>query len=299
MMIEHVAQILCALPFCALEMAGQSCQPLESARTPQFESFLQQWYKLSPQQSFTLIDSGTVDSACYRKLVFRASMPAPLLTLYLTPDGKHLVSGLMDLKVDPAVARRKKEEEVEALLENGALLTSGESAAPLKMVVFTDFQCPYCKRFAGFLSELTPGERSKLQLTYRQFPLNMHSWAQDAAALAACVAMQDRAAFWKLHNFLFSEQQELSKETLASKAMDFLSHDKTFDTKQVASCLTGKAFQEFLQRDERLAMDLGINATPTVFLNGQKIRAGSLQDLRTAMHAAGEELVPATPEQEK
>ncbi len=287
-MIGRVVQILCALPFCVLETTGQSCKPLGSARAPQFESFLQRWYKLSPEQNFNLVDSDTVDSSCYRKLVFRASTPAPLLTLYLTPDGKHLVSGVMDLTIDPAVARRQKQEEVEALLTNGALLTSSETTAPLKLVIFTDFQCPYCRRFAGFLNELTPDERSKLQLTYRQFPLNMHSWAQDAAALAACVAMQDRPAFWRLHDFLFSEQQQLSKETLVPKAMDFLYQDKTFDTKQAESCLTGKRFQESLQRDERLAIDLGITATPTVFLNGQKIRVGSTQDLRRAMTAATE-----------
>ena len=192
----------------------------------------------------------------------------------------------MDLTVDPAVAQRMKQEEVEALLSSGALLTYGESNAPVKMTVFSDFQCPYCKRLASFVNELTPDERRKVQITYRQLPLNIHSWAQDAAALSACVALQDKAAFWKLHDFLFFEQQNLSKETLLSKAMSLLSQNKNFDTKKVSACLADRVFQESLQRDERLAMDLGINSTPTVFLNGRKIRVGSPQDLRAAMKAA-------------
>ncbi len=154
---------------------------------------------------------------------------------------------------------------------------------------------PYCKRFAGFLDDLTPEERAKLQITYRQLPLNIHSWAQDAAALSACVALQDKAAFWKLHDFLFSNQQALSKETLVGKALEFLSQDKAVDPQRVTSCLAEKAFQESLQRDQQLAMDLGINSTPTIFLNGGRISVRSVDDLRKAMWAGELESAAAPP----
>ena len=75
---------------------------------------MKQWYRLPPGQTASLVDSSSVDSACYRKLVFRASVPSPLLTLYLTPDGKHLVSGVMDLGIDPAVAQHKRQAELDA-----------------------------------------------------------------------------------------------------------------------------------------------------------------------------------------
>ncbi|MBV9085035.1 MAG: thioredoxin domain-containing protein [Acidobacteriaceae bacterium] len=274
---------------------AEQCRPAEKLDTPKVENLLKIWYRLPTNQRFTLVDSSTVDSACYRKLVFRASVPAPLLTLYLTPDGKHLVTSVMDLEVDPAVARRKKQDAVQQVLSSGALLTSGPGSAPLKLVVFSDFQCPYCKRFAGFMNELTPEERSQLQITYRQFPLNIHSWAQDAPALAACVALQDKAAFWKLHDYFFSEQQELSKETLTPKALEFLAQTTSVDTAKISGCIASKSYRESLQGDERLAADLGIRSTPTVFLNGQPIRVASLQDLRTAMHTAMEEAVLARP----
>ncbi len=154
------------------------------------------------------------------------------------------------------------------------------------MVVFSDFQCPYCRRFAGFLNDLTPEERQKLQITYRQLPLNIHSWAQDAAALSACVALQDNAAFWKLHDFLFANQQELTKETVAGKALEFLSQEKAVDPNKVTSCLTEKGYQESLRRDQQLAMDLGIQGTPTVFLNGRRVSVRSIEDLRKALQTA-------------
>ncbi len=281
--------ILAAISPC---LGMEPCRQFGSDDKPALEIFVKQWYKLPPNQTVTLIDSATVDSSCYRKLTFRASVPAPLLTLYLTPDGKHLVTGVMDLTVDPVLARRQKQDELEAQLTAGALLTSVPSTAPLKMVVFSDFQCPYCKRFAGFLNGLTPEERGKLQITYRQLPLPMHPWAQDAAALSVCVALQDKTAFWKLHDFLFANQQELTKETITAKALEFLSQDKAVDSNKVTSCLSEKGFEPSLQRDQQLATDLGIQGTPTVFLEARRISVKSVEDLRKALRTAEVESAP-------
>ena len=274
------------LLFITLGGRAQTCQPVESAQKSQLETFIAQWYKLPPNQTITLIDSNTADSACYRKLVFRASVPAPLLTLYVTPDGKHLVTGVMDLSIDPAVARRQKQGELQKQLTAGALLHSGLSSAASHLVVFSDFQCPYCKRFAGFLNELTADERANLQITYRQLPLNIHSWARDAAALGACVAIQDKSAFWKVHDFLFAEQQDISKENLVGKVLISLANDHAIDPSKVASCLKDRSYEPYLRGDEQLATDLGIASTPTIFMNGQKIRVASLDDLRNALKSA-------------
>ena len=67
-------------------------------------------------QSVTLADSAAVDSACYRKLFFRASVPAPPLVLYLTPDKTRLVSGVMDLSADPVIAQQQARDELAARL---------------------------------------------------------------------------------------------------------------------------------------------------------------------------------------
>jgi len=265
---------------------AEQCQAISSQESARFETFLRAWYQLPSHQSLTLIDSSAVDSSCYRKLVFRASMRAPLLTLYLTPDGKHLVSGVMDLTVDPAVAQRKMRQELAATLASGAWLIRGDEEAPLKIVVFSDFECPYCKRFAEIVQQLTPEERSQLQIIYRQLPLNIHPWARDAAALSTCVALQDKEAFWKLHDFLFAHQEELSKDTLQSKVLDFLSHETSVDAKAVSGCLNQKSFEDRLHQDEQLAIDMGITSTPSVFLNGRRISVRSIDDLRNAIRTA-------------
>lgn len=223
-----------------------NCHDLTEQEKQALEAFVSNLYRPATSYRLELINTSAVDAACYRRLIFRASVPSSLPTLYRAPDGKHLVTGVMDLTVDPAVTQRKIRQDLHEQLSSGALLTSGTSTAPMKMVVFSDFQCPYCRRFASFLDELTPDERAKLQIIYRQLPLNMHAWAQDAAALSACVALQDKTAFWKLHDFLFSNQQEVSKDTLTAKALAFLSQEKAVDPTRVTSCLAEKSYQESL-----------------------------------------------------
>jgi len=234
------------------------------------EAYIKTWHKLPDNQTVTLVDGSLVDASCYRKLVFRASVPAPLLTLYLAPDGKHLVTGVMDLTADPIATQHKKQKGFEELLGSGALLTSPLSGAPARVVVFSDFQCPYCKRFADLVNGLTQEERAKLRTTYRQLPLNIHAWAQDASELSACVALQDKAAFWKLHDLLFAHQQELSKETIAERALEFLAQERSVNPQKMKSCLSGKEDQESLQHDEQLAMDLGITVLRPFFSMGGK-----------------------------
>ena len=285
-MFRYLLACLAMMVFISMSSSVKACDTITDKDRIKLEAYINTLYKLPEKQTVALVDGSVVDAACYRKLVFRASVPAPLLTLYLTPDGKHLVSNVMDLTIDPIVAQHKKQREFEELLASGALLTSPPSGAPARIVVFSDFQCPYCKRFAEIVSGLNSDERVKLQITYRQLPLNIHAWARDASELSACVALQDKAAFWKLHDFLFAQQGELSKETVVGKALGFLAQEKTVDRAKVESCLAEKTYEDFVRRDEQVAMDLGITGTPTVFINGRKVSVRSVEDLRAAIRSA-------------
>ena len=266
-------------------LTAQQCQPLAPADRSQFERFVKEWYHMPASQSVTLTDSTTLNSGCYRKLIFRASVPAPPLVLYLTPDKTRLVSGVMDLAVDPAISQKKSRDDLAGRLVSGALLTTGPNSAPVKLVVFSDFECPYCKQFANILAALRPEERAQIEIVYRQFPLNIHVWASDAAQISTCVALQNQNAFWKLHDFFFENQQALSKETILSKSLDYLRRSEVVDPTKLSACVAEKRFQPILQQDETLALDLGIRGTPTVFINGRAIVVRSVDDLRSAIQS--------------
>gem|GEM_PF-6784138 len=183
-MLHHLPVHVGVMALSSMFSSAMACDVITDKDVTKLESYVRTWYKIPSNQTVTLVGDSTVDAFCYRKLVFRSSAPAPLLTLYLTPDGKHLVTGVMDLTVDPVVAQRKMRQELADKLSSGANLIKGPETAPLKIVVFSDFQCPYCKQFADIVQQLTPEERSKLQIVYRQLPLNIHPWARDAAALS-------------------------------------------------------------------------------------------------------------------
>jgi hypothetical protein len=91
---------------------SQSCQTLGTAKKAEIEAYLKRLYKLPDNQTIPEIDTSFIDSACYRKVAFRPRAGAPLLTVYLAPDGEHLAIGLIDLTVDPFVAQRKMREEL-------------------------------------------------------------------------------------------------------------------------------------------------------------------------------------------
>src|ERR1700751_679436 len=162
-MLVKILSLFFSLLFVSRVNAIESCRRVPAEQISELETFVKRWYRVPANDTITLIGTGTVDAACYRRLVFRASAPVPLLTLYLTPDGRHLVPQVMDLDVDPAIAPRKKREEVEAQLTGGTILTQGPSDAALRLVEFSDYQCFYCKRFANILTELAPEERSNLR----------------------------------------------------------------------------------------------------------------------------------------
>lgn len=88
-------------------LASDRCAPVTPSEILELENCVKHWYRLPSDQKIRITDSNAVDSASYRKLIFRTNVPSPMLILYLTPDGKHLVSGVMDLAIDPAVAQRK------------------------------------------------------------------------------------------------------------------------------------------------------------------------------------------------
>lgn len=96
----------------ASNLSAQSCSEFTSGKKMQIEEFLKRSYQLPPNQAIR-IEETSIDSACYRKLVFRASMSVPRLTAYLAPDGQHLVFGVIDLMVDPLIAQRRRDGDSE------------------------------------------------------------------------------------------------------------------------------------------------------------------------------------------
>jgi protein-disulfide isomerase len=141
----------------------------------------------------------------------------------------------------------------------------GPENAPITIVEFSDFQCPFCRRWHEEVYEpLLAAYPDKIRLVYRHLPLtSIHPDAFPAAEAAMCAGEQD--AFWQYHDKLFSS------ETLGSAIYTQYAQELSLDTTSFEACMTEHKYQEAVQIDTDFAIDLGIRSTPTFFINGLAI----------------------------
>ena len=141
----------------------------------------------------------------------------------------------------------------------------GPSNAPITIVEFSDYQCPFCRRWHDEVYEpLLAAYPGKIKLVYRNLPLtSIHPDALSAAEAAMCAGKQD--AYWQYHDKLFSS------ESLGNAVYVQYAQDLGLDMTSFEACMTDHEYQEAIQTDSDFAINLGISSTPTFFVNGLAI----------------------------
>jgi len=140
----------------------------------------------------------------------------------------------------------------------------GPEDAPITVVEYGDYQCPYCGQAYGIVEELVRTFGDDLRFVFRNFPLvDVHAHAQAAAELAEAAALQGK--FWQMHDTLFENQTDLTDGALAHYATSV-----GLDTRQVAHDLEGGAPRRRVEADFEGAIRSGANGTPTFFVNGER-----------------------------
>ena len=141
----------------------------------------------------------------------------------------------------------------------------GPADAPITLVEFSDYQCPYCRRWHAEVYEPLLAEYpGKIRFVYRHLPLDsIHPDAIPAAEASMCAGEQD--AFWQFHEKLFSSEA-LGDQVYARYAQELGLDMQTFE-----ACVSGRKYQQAVEEDTSFALDLGIRSTPTFFVNGLAI----------------------------
>jgi protein-disulfide isomerase len=186
---------------------------------------------------------------------------------YVSADGKKILRGdVFEINKSPFQANLDK-------LKTDQQPTYGEPAnAPVSMVVFTDFQCPYCKEEAQILREnLAKSFPGKVRVTFMDFPLDqIHNWARTAAIAGRCVYKQNPAAFWDYFDWVYENQQAIGLDNFNSKFQIFAS-DKKLDGMALGRCVENKTSEPDVNREVAEGHALEVSATPTIFMNGRKL----------------------------
>jgi protein-disulfide isomerase len=157
--------------------------------------------------------------------------------------------------------------------------TRGNKDAADYLVEFSDFQCPACKAFSGEVGKLGDKYPDKLLIVYRNFPLPQHEFSKTAAMVAEAAGQQNK--FWEMEKLLFDNQESFSDEKFASLAAEL-----KLDMTKFNSALNDGKIKDKIQADVDYGNRIGINATPTFYLNGIKLELNTPTDLTAAVEKA-------------
>jgi protein-disulfide isomerase/uncharacterized membrane protein len=139
----------------------------------------------------------------------------------------------------------------------------GPADAPVTIIVFTDFECPFCRRMHQSLQALMNRFPGKIRMAFRHFPLSRHKWAKRAAEFSYCAQQQSR--FWSFADSVFAHQDRLSEEILHTYAR----HSKIADMEGFNRCVETGQGRKAVAEDIAEGKDLGVKSTPTLFINGR------------------------------
>jgi protein-disulfide isomerase len=147
----------------------------------------------------------------------------------------------------------------------------GPANARIKLVEFSDFQCPFCVLAAPQIHAVLKAYPNDVSLVFKQFPLDFHSQAGTAAA--AALAAQKQGKFWEMHDSLFAQRGRLSGPVIRE-----LARQLGLDMKRFDADLNSADIKKNVERDEDDGEKAGVMGTPTLFINGQRFNANLSMD---------------------
>lgn len=188
--------------------------------------------------------------------------------IYSNGGFDRLTAGGLDgsANIKDSVGSVKASEDDDAFL--------GEKNAPVVLIEFSDFQCPFCRSFWRDSLPLIKSEyigTGKVKFVYRDFPLSFHPGAMPAAQAAECA--EEQGKFWEMHDKIFSEQDKLGSGTVQFDINDLKkwAGQIGLNTTKFNSCLDSQKYAQEATDDQKDGQAAGVGGTPTIFVNGQAI----------------------------
>lgn len=151
-------------------------------------------------------------------------------------------------------------------LDNRATL--GPAGAPIQLVEFADFECPYCARaFSEVETLVNTSYKGRVHLIWKNFPLAVHPWAEQAAIAAECVREQNPAAFWTVAGDFYHDQSDINVQNLREHIDGYVS-TLGLDAKALNACILGNDAESRIEQDKKDGNAIHLNSTPTFLING-------------------------------
>ena len=156
---------------------------------------------------------------------------------------------------------------------------TGPANAPVTLVEFSDFQCPYCAKAIKELDAILKAYPTQVKLIFKQFPLDVHS--QAALAAQAAIAAHQQGKFWPMHDAMFANRNDLSRQSILA-----LATRTGLDLKRFTADMDSERAHQTVLRDEQDGDKAGVEGTPAVFINGQRYNGSlALEPMRKVIDA--------------
>jgi protein-disulfide isomerase len=274
-MTKRYRVVLLMLGFILTAVAvGAEMQVELNKRQPLDKTPLDIAQSVSDGRLFVLLEGGTVQIlSADGQIQERFQADPDVTTLEVSPDGKRLYLGN---------AKRNELQFIDLSIaynlpvNNSAI--KGPVDAPVTVMVFDDFQCPYCARLVPMIEKVMETYPTQVRVVFKHFPLNMHKFARQAAI--ASIAARNQGKFWQLHDQLFANYNQLNDEKIrelaASVGLDMERFDKDIEN---------PALQQEISADMQLGTSSGVRGTPAVYINGVQLKDRSLEGFRKAIDA--------------
>ena len=266
--MKHMRLPILALA-AALCAAGQTAPPKKSALDKAtLEAYVRHLYVWGPQINVRVHDPVPSTLPGFFEVVVSASAgnASQDEMFYVSKDGQKIVRGMMfDIARNPFDNDLKK-------IKTELQPSFGTPGATVVIVMFSDFQCSFCKEEAQTIRQnLAKTYPKQVRVYFKDFPLDqIHPWARTASIAGRCVFRQEPATFWDYHDWVFEHQGEINPENFKTKIQDF-AKEKNLDAVALTRCIDTRATEPEVNRNVAEGKALQINSTPTLFINGRRL----------------------------
>ncbi len=218
---------------------------------------------LSGAQPFEAFKARIDEQLVKAEALVKAGTPKTKVYDVIMKDAKTEVQAAPAAAAAPEEAGPENDKQV-FKVDIGKSASKGPKSAPLTVVVFSDFQCPFCSRVEPTLKQLEKEYPGKVRIVWKNYPLPFHQNAKPAAV--AAFAAGDQGKFWEMHDKLFENQQQLDRPNLEKYAQDL-----GLNMAKFKAALDSTTYSAQIEAEKNEGSAAGVNGTPATFINGRKI----------------------------
>jgi protein-disulfide isomerase len=183
---------------------------------------------------------------------------------YVSKDGKYLIRGdVSELAKDPLAQNR-------AMIDLKDAPSLGDPKAPVTLVEFSDFECPVCRSLHDVMRGMLKNY-PQVRVVFKDYPIEvLHPWARTGALAGRCAYQQDPAAFWKMYDAIYDNQDIISAENAWMKMSEYAGQ-AGLNADTFRACMASPEAAAAVDASRANGQKLDVNSTPTIFVNGRRL----------------------------